>query len=84
MIKFPANCVDFDNYTICTLSSLIEENDLDALNLVISSGCADGIHWGKTAPNEHGITTVLVDVNKIEKRHINSLWIEGIIGGGWR
>lgn len=91
--SLPTDCVDLDKVVILTLDSEVEDQTrgLDTsvdrvsssgiLRLLHDSGIIQNIHWGKTAPNEWGTSTIIVDAPMLTLPIIQCLWVMMVIEG---
>lgn len=89
--NLPSGSIDFEWCSVISMTELLEEENYELcpnpLDHVIESGTVEmmqngnlvTIPWGRTAPNEHGVYEVVVDVPEITLPIIQLLWRTCII-----
>ena len=91
--KLPAYTVDLDKVVVTTFDAYVEPGNYDldkfkkfgVVNLLdTDKGIETKLHWGKTHPDIHGISLVLlIDAPEIKLEYLQALWIYGVIEGDY-
>ena len=93
--NLPAYSVDLDHASVSTLAAEIEDQtffhdsfpcildsiiDAGVISIAHTDGHIEDIHWGRTAPNEHGVYDVLIDTPMVTLTALRALWVYNVIG----